>query len=217
MKSRESISPQLLQQYTSIKNKYPDALLLFRSGDYYDILGEDAIKTNAVLHTLLTLDCTGEDEINSTYFHHTRIEDYLPKLVKAGYRVAICDQQNGALENPRIPQEAIDLFNEIENQYRSIENTKRVQFGRGHGFGDATLNKKENKLANLKQKLAGLGYEHVGRCCGKPSELLTIAARRAEINAYAQSVEIESPDGSKEAHYTQTIIDEHIPSQLKLF
>ncbi|GAA4894209.1 DNA mismatch repair protein MutS [Flaviramulus aquimarinus] len=88
----------LMKQYNTIKVKYPDALLLFRVGDFYETFGEDAIKTAGILGIILTKRGAGsENEIELAGFPHHSINTYLPKLVKAGERVAICDQ----LEDPK--------------------------------------------------------------------------------------------------------------------
>ncbi len=87
-----------MKQYNAIKAKYPDALLLFRVGDFYETFGEDAIKTAGILGIILTKRGAGsESEIELAGFPHHSINTYLPKLVKAGERVAICDQ----LEDPK--------------------------------------------------------------------------------------------------------------------
>ncbi len=88
----------LMKQYNAIKAKYPDALLLFRVGDFYETFGEDAIKTAGILGIILTKRGAGsESEIELAGFPHHSLNTYLPKLVKAGERVAICDQ----LEDPK--------------------------------------------------------------------------------------------------------------------
>ena len=87
-----------MKQYNAIKAKYPDALLLFRVGDFYETFGEDAIKTAGILGIILTKRGAGsESEIELAGFPHHSLNTYLPKLVKAGERVAICDQ----LEDPK--------------------------------------------------------------------------------------------------------------------
>ena len=88
----------LMKQYNTIKAKYPDALLLFRVGDFYETFGEDAIKASKILDIVLTKRGAGsESEIELAGFPHHSLNTYLPKLVKAGCRVAICDQ----LEDPK--------------------------------------------------------------------------------------------------------------------
>ncbi|MFB2119588.1 DNA mismatch repair protein MutS [Parapedobacter sp. 2B3] len=88
----------LMQQYNAIKVKYPGALLLFRVGDFYETFGEDAIKAAGILGIVLTKRGNGsESETALAGFPHHSLETYLPKLVRAGQRVAICDQ----LEDPK--------------------------------------------------------------------------------------------------------------------
>ena len=87
----------LMKQYNQIKAKYPDALLLFRIGDFYETFGEDAIKAAGVLGIVLTHRNNGGDRTELAGFPHHSLNTYLPKLVKAGMRVAICDQ----LEDPK--------------------------------------------------------------------------------------------------------------------
>ncbi len=86
-----------MQQYNSIKTKYPDALLLFRVGDFYETFGEDAVKASKILGIILTHRNNGGDRTELAGFPHHSLNTYLPKLVKAGQRVAICDQ----LEDPK--------------------------------------------------------------------------------------------------------------------
>ena len=87
-----------MHQYNAIKAKYPDALLLFRVGDFYETFGEDAVKASKILDIILTKRGAGsESETELAGFPHHSINTYLPKLVKAGERVAICDQ----LEDPK--------------------------------------------------------------------------------------------------------------------
>ncbi|HKJ05907.1 MAG TPA: DNA mismatch repair protein MutS [Flavobacteriaceae bacterium] len=89
----------LMKQYNTIKVKYPDAMLLFRVGDFYETFGEDAIKAAQVLGIVLTKRGAGSDsETALAGFPHHSLNTYLPKLVKAGMRVAICDQ----LEDPKM-------------------------------------------------------------------------------------------------------------------
>ena len=89
----------LMKQYNRIKAKYPDALLLFRVGDFYETFGADAVKAAGILGIILTKRGAGSaSEIELAGFPHHSLNTYLPKLVKAGCRVAICDQ----LENPKM-------------------------------------------------------------------------------------------------------------------
>ncbi|NVK09602.1 MAG: DNA mismatch repair protein MutS [Tenacibaculum sp.] len=94
----------LMQQYNGIKAKYPDAMLLFRVGDFYETFGEDAIKASKVLGIILTKRGSGsESETALAGFPHHSLNTYLPKLVKSGLRVAICDQ----LEDPKMTKKIV--------------------------------------------------------------------------------------------------------------
>ena len=94
----------LMKQYNQIKSKYPDALLLFRVGDFYETFGEDAIKAANILGIVLTKRGAGSNsETELAGFPHHSINTYLPKLVKAGFRVAICDQ----LEDPKFAKKIV--------------------------------------------------------------------------------------------------------------
>lgn len=96
-KASEKVTP-LMQQYNAIKTKYPGALLLFRVGDFYETFGEDAIKTAQILGIVLTKRGTGPNgALELAGFPYHSLENYLSKLVRAGQRVAICDQ----LEDPK--------------------------------------------------------------------------------------------------------------------
>ena len=88
----------LMKQYNDIKSKHPDALLLFRVGDFYETFGSDAILASKILGIVLTKRSNGAASgVELAGFPHHSLEKYLPKLVKAGCRVAVCDQ----LEDPK--------------------------------------------------------------------------------------------------------------------
>ena len=88
----------LMAQYNSIKAKYPDAVLLFRVGDFYETFGQDAVQTSQILGIVLTKRNNGGSHTELAGFPHHSLNSYLPKLVRAGLRVAICDQ----LEDPKM-------------------------------------------------------------------------------------------------------------------
>ena len=97
-KEKEPKETPLMKQYNEIKRKYPDACLLFRVGDFYETFGEDAVRASKILGIVLTKRGAGsETETALAGFPHHSLNTYLPKLVKAGLRVAICDQ----LEDPK--------------------------------------------------------------------------------------------------------------------
>ena len=86
-----------MKQYNAIRSKHPNTVLLFRVGDFYETFGEDAVKASRILGIVLTSRNNGDSNIELAGFPHHSLDSYLPKLVKAGERVAICDQ----LEDPK--------------------------------------------------------------------------------------------------------------------
>ena len=96
--SKRAVETPLMQQYYRIKDKHPDAILLFRVGDFYETFSEDAIVASRVLGITLTRRANGSAQfVELAGFPHHALDSYLPKLVRAGHRVAICDQ----LEEPK--------------------------------------------------------------------------------------------------------------------
>lgn len=97
-KTKDAKETPLMKQYNAIKAKHPGALLLFRVGDFYETFGEDAVSASKVLDIVLTKRANGSaSHIELAGFPHHSLDTYLPKLVRAGNRVAICDQ----LEDPK--------------------------------------------------------------------------------------------------------------------
>ena len=120
----------LMKQYNLFKAKYPDAILLFRVGDFYETFGEDAVKTSQTLGIVLTKRANGSaSHIELAGFPHHSIDSYLPKLVRAGFRVAICEQ----LEDPKLAKTIVK---------RGV--TELVT--PGISINDKVLNQKENNF-----------------------------------------------------------------------
>ena len=94
----KSSETPLMRQYNQFKAKHPDAILLFRVGDFYETYGEDAVKTSKILGITLTRHGKGASQTELAGFPHHALDTYLPRLVRAGYRVAICEQ----LEDPKL-------------------------------------------------------------------------------------------------------------------
>ncbi len=134
-----------MKQYNTIKAKYPDAMLLFRVGDFYETFGEDAIKCARVLNITLTKRGAGsESETALAGFPHHSLNTYLPKLVKAGMRVAICDQ----LEDPKMTKKIVK---------RGV--TELVT--PGVSFNDEVLQSKSNNFlaaVHFGKKLLGISF-----------------------------------------------------------
>ncbi len=135
----------LMKQYNAIKAKYPGALLLFRVGDFYETFGEDAIQAARVLDITLTKRGSGSaSEIELAGFPHHSLDTYLPKLVRAGHRVAICDQ----LEDPRFVKGIVK---------RGV--TELVT--PGVSFNDNVLEKKHNNFlasVHISKQLIGVSF-----------------------------------------------------------
>ncbi len=135
----------LMKQYNAIKVKYPDALLLFRVGDFYETFGEDAVKTSKILGIVLTKRANGAAAyIDLAGFPHHSLDTYLPKLVKAGQRVAICDQ----LEDPKLTKKIVK---------RGV--TELVT--PGVSYNDKILNHKENNFLasiHVNPKITGVSF-----------------------------------------------------------
>lgn len=138
-----------MKQYNEIKVKYPDACLLFRVGDFYETFGEDAVRASKILGIVLTKRGAGsETETALAGFPHHSLNTYLPKLVKAGLRVAICDQ----LEDPKMTKTIVKrgvtelvtpgvAFNDEVLQSKSNNFLASVSFGKktmGIAFLDVT-------------------------------------------------------------------------------
>jgi len=102
--NQKIVETPLMKQYMAIKAKHPDAILLFRMGDFYETFGEDAIKASEILGITLTKRANGAaSSVELAGFPHHAIETYLPKLVRAGQRVAICEQ----LEDPKLTKKLV--------------------------------------------------------------------------------------------------------------
>src|SRR5499427_2837081 len=120
----------LMQQHKAIKQKYPDAVLLFRVGDFYETFGQDAVIASQVLGITLTKRNNGAAASSDLAgFPHHALDVYLHKLVKAGYRVAICDQ----LEDPKLAKGIVkrgvtELVTPGLSYNENVLNTKQNNF-----------------------------------------------------------------------------------------
>lgn len=105
-KTKDKETP-LMKQYNSIKAKYPDAMLLFRIGDFYETFGQDAIKAANILGITLTARNNGGSKLELAGFPHHSLNTYLPKLVRSGLRVAICDQLEAPSKEKKIVKRGV--------------------------------------------------------------------------------------------------------------
>ena len=143
--AKASKETPLMKQYNQIKAKYPDALLLFRVGDFYETFREDAIKTSQVLGIVLTNRNNGGEQTELAGFPHHSLNSYLPKLVKAGYRVAICDQ----LEEPKLTNTIVKRgVTELVTPGVAL-NDDILQSGQNNFLASIWLDSPENGIAFL--------------------------------------------------------------------
>ncbi|KPK86242.1 MAG: DNA mismatch repair protein MutS [Bacteroides sp. SM23_62_1] len=160
-----------MKQYNSIKAKHPDAILLFRVGDFYETFGEDAIKTSGILGITLTRRANGAASfVELAGFPHHALDTYLPKLVRAGQRVAICEQ----LEDPKMAKKIVK---------RGIIELITP----GVSFNDNVLeHKKNNFLASvyLNQNLSGIAFLDIST-----GEFLTAQGRYEYIDKLLNSLQ----------------------------
>lgn len=187
--SKKAVSETpLMQQYRDIKKQHPDAILLFRLGDFYETFAEDAIATASILGITLTKRGNGAAQfVELAGFPHHALDSYLPKLVRAGRRVAICDQ----LEDPKLAKKLVK---------RGITEVVTP----GVAMGDTILRTKENNylaavIADLRRDFAGLALldistgeylcsegsiEHIEKLLEsyQPKELLVERSQRQELN-----------------------------------
>jgi len=174
-----------MHQYNAIKAKYPDALLLFRVGDFYETFGSDAIKAAKILDIILTKRGAGsESEIELAGFPHHSINTYLPKLVKAGERVAICDQLEDPKQTKKIVKRGVTelvtpgvaLNDEVLNS-KSNNFLASVHFGKyiGVSFLDVSTGEFLTSQGN---------EEYIDKLLQnfKPSEILISKQNRSEFN-----------------------------------
>jgi DNA mismatch repair protein MutS len=139
------VETPLMKQYFSIKAKHPDAILLFRVGDFYETFGEDAIKASEILGITLTRRANGSAQfVELAGFPHHALDNYLPRLVRAGQRVAICEQ----LEDPKLTKKIVK---------RGIIELVTP----GVSMNENVLNHKENNFlaaVHIDRKIAGVAF-----------------------------------------------------------
>lgn len=167
--SPKIVETPLMKQYYSIKGKHPDALLLFRVGDFYETFGEDAIKTAEILGIVLTRRANGAASyVELAGFPYHALDTYLPKLIKAGQRVAICEQ----LEDPKLTKKIVK---------RGV--TELVT--PGISFSDKVLDHRENNFLaaiQLTEGICGIAFLDVST-----GEFLADQGNREYIDKLLQS------------------------------
>lgn len=185
----------LMHQYKQIKAKYPGALLLFRVGDFYETFGEDAVKTSKILDIVLTKRSNGAaTAVELAGFPYHALDTYLPKLVKAGHRVAICNQ----LEDPKTAKGLVK---------RGV--TELVT--PGLSFHDTVLDRKHNNyLASLYFDRDAIGIAFLDVSTG---EFLTAQGDTTYVDKLMQSFQpAEVILSKKQRAAFQAFAKEHYPS-----
>jgi len=144
-KQKKAVETPMMKQYYQMKEKHPDAILLFRVGDFYETFSDDAIRTSEICGITLTKRANGSASyIELAGFPHHAIDTYLPKLVRAGMRVAICEQ----LEDPKKTKKIVK---------RGIIELVTP----GVSYNDNVLEHKENNFlacVHLEKKSAGIAF-----------------------------------------------------------
>ncbi len=189
----------LMKQYNQIKGKYPDAMLLFRVGDFYETFREDAVQASKILGIVLTKRKNGTAaEIALAGFPHHSLDTYLPKLVRAGLRVAICDQ----LEDPKMTKKIVK---------RGV--TELVT--PGVSYNDKVLEgKKNNFLAALQFSKNGMGIAFLDVSTG---EFLVAEGNRDYIDKLIQGFQPSEIlfEKSKQKLYSEQFSDKAYTYQLE--
>lgn len=191
----------MMKQFFSMKAKHPDALMLFRCGDFYETYGEDAVVAAGILGITLTKrNNSAENSIEMAGFPHHALDTYLPKLIRAGKRVAICDQ----LEDPKKKREEIKGKKGLSQTDKMVKRGITELVTPGIAISDNILNNKENNFLSAVQFgkaacgvsfldistgefLTGEGsYDYVEKLLANfsPKEVLYNRERRADFQRY---------------------------------
>ena len=188
----EQKNEPLLKQYQEMKKKHPDAILLFRVGDFYEIFGEDAVQASDILGITLTRRQNGIDSrIELAGFPHHALDMYLPKLVRAGKRVAICEQ----LEDPKLkrtPEKKADAPKPAPKTSKVTDTPLIAQFKEIKG---------EHPDALVLFRIGDF-YETFGKDAVEVSEVLGITLTR-RLNGKADTIEL--------AGFPQHALDAYLP------
>lgn len=188
----EQKNEPLLKQYREMKKKHPDAILMFRVGDFYEIFGKDAVQASEVLGITLTRRQSGVDSrIELAGFPHHALDTYLPKLVRAGHRVAICEQ----LEDPKLkrtPEKKVDAPKPTPKTSKVTDTPLIARFKEIKG---------EHPDALVLFKIGDF-YETFGKDAVEAAEVLGITLTR-RLNGNADKIEL--------AGFPQHALDAYLP------
>ncbi|MFC2093607.1 DNA mismatch repair protein MutS, partial [Bacteroidota bacterium] len=206
----------LMRQYRKIKSRYPDMLLLFRMGDFFETFEDDAVTTSKVLGITLTRRANGKaSEVPLAGFPHHALDNYLPKLVKAGYRVAVCEQ----LEDPKYAKGIVkrDVIEVVTP---------------GANFSEKLLDQKSNNFLSaiyIRDDVCGLAFcdistgefatseIHINQLLGQvniinPTEIL-ISKREKERIFKALNYDPDAPFSNGDKKYIFSKVDDWVFNQ----
>ena len=145
----------MMKQFFSMKAKHPEALMLFRCGDFYETYGEDAVIAAGILGITLTKrNNSAENSVEMAGFPHHALDTYLPKLIRAGKRVAICDQ----LEDPKKKREQIKGKKGLTEMDKMVKRGITELVTPGVAMADTVLNYKENNFCTLERPLVASAF-----------------------------------------------------------
>ena len=200
-KQNSNAMTPMMKQFFSMKNQHPDALLLFRCGDFYETYCDDAVEASRILGITLTRRNNGASAgAEMAAFPHHALDTYLPKLIRAGKRVAICDQ----LEDPKKKRAAIKGVKGLSAEDKMVKRGITELVTPGVAMSDNVLNYKENNFLaavhfgkgacgisfldiSTGEFLTGEGtYDYVEKLLGnfQPKEVLYDRARKADFEKY---------------------------------
>ena len=200
-KQNSNSATPMMRQFFSMKNQHPDALLLFRCGDFYETYCDDAVEASRILGITLTRRNNGASAgAEMAGFPHHALDTYLPKLIRAGKRVAICDQ----LEDPKKKRAAIKGVKGLSAEDKMVKRGITELVTPGVAMSDNVLNYKENNFLaavhfgkgacgvsfldiSTGEFLTGEGtYDYVEKLLGnfQPKEVLYDRARKADFERY---------------------------------
>ncbi len=200
-KQNDNAQTPMMRQFFSMKNQHPDALLLFRCGDFYETYCDDAVEAARILGITLTRRNNGASSgAEMAGFPHHALDTYLPKLIRAGKRVAICDQ----LEDPKKKRAAIKGKKGLSAEDKMVKRGITELVTPGVAMSDNVLNYKENNFLaavhfgrgacgvsfldiSTGEFLTGEGtYDYVQKLLGsfQPKEVLYDRARKADFEKY---------------------------------
>ena len=183
-KKEEKVTP-LMKQYNGIKSKYPDALLLFRVGDFYETFGSDAVLASKILEIVLTNRANGSSRIELAGFPHHALDNYLPKLVRAGHRVAICDQLEDPKKTKKIVKRGVTELVTPGVSYNHLTiDSKKNNYISSIFYGDKQIGVSFLDISTGDFFVSQGDIEHINKLIQSlsPSEILYQKSRRKQFN-----------------------------------